>query len=57
MDSKTRVSVILTAKNPNELKTKIKRYYMSYDEELYETVIENTYEENNIFKALISRMK
>ncbi len=57
MDNEVRVSVILTAKNPNELKTKIKRYCISYDEESYETVIENTYEENNIFKALISRIK
>lgn len=57
MDNENRVKVTLTAKNPNELKIKIKRYYTSYNEELYNTVIEDTYEENNIFKVLISRNK
>jgi len=57
MDEEERIEVILTAKTPDELKIKIKRYYRSYDEERYETIVKNTYEEEGIFKALINRIK
>jgi len=57
MDETERMEVILTAKTLNELKIKIKRYYYTYHKESYETITEKIYDENNIHKALISRMK
>jgi len=57
MDEEERMEVILTAKTPDELKIKIKRYYYSYSEKIYETIVKNTYEEEGIFKALINRIK
>jgi hypothetical protein len=57
MDEDERMKVILTAKTLDELKIKIKRYYYSYYKELYETITEKIYDEDNIHKALISRIK
>ena len=57
MDETERMEVILTAKTLNELKIKIKRYYYTYHKESYETITEKIYDENNIHKALISKMK
>jgi len=52
-----RMDVTLTAKTQDELKIKIKRYYYSYPERLFETTVKNTYEEKGIFKVLINRIK
>ena len=57
MDETERMEVILTARTSDELKIKIKRYYYTYYEESYETITEKIYDENNVFKALISRIK
>jgi hypothetical protein len=57
MDEDERMKVILTARTSDELKIKIKRYYYSYHEEFYETITEKIYDEDNIYKALISRIK
>jgi hypothetical protein len=57
MDEDERMKVILTAKTLSELKIKIKRYYYSYHEKFYETITEKIYDEDNIHKALISRIK
>jgi hypothetical protein len=52
-----RINVTLTAKTQDELKIKIKRYYYSYPERLFETTVKNIYEEEGIFKVLIDRIK
>jgi hypothetical protein len=52
-----RINVTLSAKSINELKVKIKRYCYSYNKDSYDIIVENHYEENGLFKVLISRLK
>ena len=52
-----RIEVILTAKTLDKLKIKVKRYHYTYDKIRYETIVGETYEEEDLFKVLISRIK
>ena len=52
-----RMEVTLTAKTLDELKIKVKRYYYTYDKVRYETIVGEIYEEEDLFKVLISRIK